>query len=103
MKPASRLITCSAALAIAGTMLPVPPMQPDKRPAAPATQPVEKKPEAKPAEKPAAKEDAYVLGFKMKRIDGQDEDLSKYKGKVIVMVNIASKCGYTAQYEALEK
>jgi glutathione peroxidase len=49
-----------------------------------------------------AKDEAYVLGFKMKRIDGTEEDLSSYKGKVVVMVNVASKCGYTGQYKALE-
>jgi len=60
-------------------------------------------PLTKPDAKPAAKEDAYVLGFKMKRIDGKEEDLSIYKGKVIIMVNVASKCGFTAQYDALQK
>lgn len=109
MKLAKGLIVCSSALLVAGTMLAVSPMQPDKQPATkpPATQPADKKPDAKPDAKPeikpAAKEDAYVLGFKMKRIDGKEEDLSTYKGKVIIMVNVASKCGFTAQYEALEK
>jgi glutathione peroxidase len=42
------------------------------------------------------------LGFKMKSIAGQDVDLTDYKGKVILMVNVASKCGYTPQYEGLE-
>jgi glutathione peroxidase len=43
-----------------------------------------------------------VLNFKMKTLGGQDVDLSKYQGKVVMMVNVASKCGYTPQYKGLE-
>ena len=43
-----------------------------------------------------------VLNFKMKDIDGKDVDLSKYQGKVVLFVNVASKCGYTPQYKGLE-
>lgn len=46
---------------------------------------------------------AYVLGFTMKRLDGADQNLADYKGKVVVIVNVASRCGYTPQYEALQK
>lgn len=46
---------------------------------------------------------AYVLGFTMNRIDGTSESLDAYKGKVVLIVNVASKCGLTPQYEALEK
>ena len=42
------------------------------------------------------------LDFKMKSIDGKEVDLSKYKGKVVLMVNVASKCGNTPQYATLE-
>jgi len=45
---------------------------------------------------------APVLNFKMKGIDGKDVDLSGYQGKVIMFVNVASKCGLTPQYEALQ-
>src|ERR1700722_13114205 len=43
-----------------------------------------------------------VLNFKMKGLDGKDVDLSQYQGKVVLFVNVASKCGYTPQYKGLE-
>lgn len=43
-----------------------------------------------------------VLDFQMKDIDGKDIKLKKYKGSVLLVVNTASKCGYTPQYEGLE-
>ncbi|MCE9631350.1 MAG: glutathione peroxidase [Planctomycetia bacterium] len=39
----------------------------------------------------------------MKTIDGKAVDLASYKGKVVVIVNVASRCGYTGQYAGLQK
>ncbi len=51
---------------------------------------------------PAFAGGAQVLDYKVKDIDGKEVDLSKYKGKVTLIVNVASKCGLTPQYEQLE-
>ena len=68
---------------------------------APATDKV-KDPSKEPA-KPG-KDGAPVspLDFKLKTIDGKEMDLAQYKGKAVLLVNVASKCGLTPQYEALE-
>jgi glutathione peroxidase len=51
----------------------------------------------------AAEKDApAALSFKMKSLDGKDVDLSKYQGKVVLIVNVASRCGNTKQYKPLE-
>jgi len=44
-----------------------------------------------------------VLSFKVKTLEGEAADLSKYAGKVVMFVNVASKCGMTPQYSALQK
>jgi glutathione peroxidase len=45
---------------------------------------------------------AGPLDFTVQNIDGQATDLSQFKGKVVMIVNVASKCGFTPQYAGLE-
>jgi glutathione peroxidase len=44
-----------------------------------------------------------IYDFKINSIEGETIDFSKYKGKNLLIVNVASKCGYTPQYGDLEK
>ncbi len=50
----------------------------------------------------APKNPTSIYDFKMKNIDGETVPLSKYKGKVLLVVNVASKCGFTPQYTGLQ-
>jgi glutathione peroxidase len=43
-----------------------------------------------------------VFDFTLNSIDGQPAPLSTYKGKLVLLVNVASRCGYTPQYAGLE-
>ncbi|MDQ5905805.1 MAG: glutathione peroxidase [Pseudomonadota bacterium] len=43
-----------------------------------------------------------IYDFSAKTLDGRDISLGDYKGKVLLIVNTASKCGFTPQYEGLE-
>ncbi len=46
---------------------------------------------------------ASIYDFKMKSIDGQEIDFNAFKGKVLLIVNTATKCGFTPQFAGLEK
>ncbi len=46
--------------------------------------------------------ESKIYSFKMADIDGTVKSLADYKGKVLLIVNTASKCGFTPQYKALE-
>lgn len=45
---------------------------------------------------------AGIYDYTLNSIDGQPAPLAAYEGKVILLVNVASKCGFTPQYKALE-
>ena len=50
-----------------------------------------------------AGEPRSILDFSMKNIDGKTVPLSTYKGKVVLIVNVASECGFTPQYKDLQE
>jgi len=54
-----------------------------------------------PASTPSP-DNAGIYAFTMKSIDGKDVPLSTYTGKVMLIVNVASRCGFTPQYKDLE-
>jgi glutathione peroxidase len=61
---------------------------------------------AQPVERPSSYQNhppVSFYSFKMKDIDGNEIDFSKYKGKKLLLVNVASECGNTPQYADLEK
>lgn len=47
--------------------------------------------------------DQSIYGIPVHRINGEEAQLDDYRGQVVLIVNVASKCGLTPQYEALEK
>jgi glutathione peroxidase len=50
---------------------------------------------------PAAK--GPVLDGKVRRLNGDADDLAKYRGKVVLVVNTATECGFTSQFDGLQK
>ena len=54
-------------------------------------------------DKVEAKYDKLFFDLSVKSIDNKDIDLSKYRGKTILLVNVASNCGFTKQYTGLQE
>jgi glutathione peroxidase len=79
----------------------VPPAVADE-PATPARAPTASAAEELPVEPVAPADPRYALDFTMNRIEGQAEPLAAYRGKVVMVVNVASACGLTPQYEGLQ-
>ncbi len=50
----------------------------------------------------SAEQEASALRFTMQSLAGEEVDLARYEGKVVMIVNVASKCGFTRQYEQLQ-
>ena len=89
MKPNTPILIAWSFLVSIATAAPLP--------SAPSVLPTQSAPSQPSVKVPA------VLSFTMKDIDGKDVDLSKYKGKAVLIVNVASKCGNTPQYAQLEE
>ena len=58
---------------------------------------------SKPTTMTTSEKASAFYGFKLKSLSGEMIDFASFKGKIVLLVNVASKCGYTPQYEDLQK
>jgi glutathione peroxidase len=86
------LVSAAFAAACASLCAAKPTFQPD----------VIQEPTTMPAPAAADNQPASPLDFTVTTIDGKPQKLSDFRGKVVMIVNVASKCGFTPQYKALE-
>ena len=59
--------------------------------------------QAAPPDAPAASKPTSLFEFRTTALDGSPADLGAHRGKVVLVVNVASRCGYTSQYADLER
>src|SRR5437016_73811 len=55
------------------------------------------------SDKPGGDKMNSIYDFSLKDIDHKEVSLGQYRGKVVMIVNVASRCGFTPQYEGLQK
>lgn len=98
------LASIALAAGAAGLFAAASPDEPATSPASP-TSPQAPAPTPAPEQAPEAPKapDPFVLRYTMKDITGKDVDLASFKGQVVMIVNTASRCGYTDQYREMQK